>query len=567
MLGGLADPVIVVDDRMVITSANAAAGRLFGLAPEHLVGRLSTDWVHEPDRVEAAERLGALLDGQTVRAATLRLVREGDGLRWVEVTGARFADAKGNVRAAISVRDIAGRIERELAGTRAVSRSHLLSQLAVEFQSVTPGGFTEVVHAALARLGDAALAAVVELHEIEPDGTTLLLRGRWAGRGTTAERAIAAARTNFADVPALRAALSGRSDLVEVRPTDQVIDEAKSLDPSLEVALAVPLRPGDQLLGLLTIGWPTAHELTNDDRDLAVSAGRVVGTALERVRAQQALLESEALFRDLFHGSSAVMYLIDPATLRLVDANQAAADFYGYSRTAMLGMDLHRLTVHSKERLAERVESLRQDGATSVIEEHQQLADGTVRHVEIHSTPMRIASREFDLAIVQDVTDQRLAHANLQRLASTDELTGALNRRRFFELVTAELAEARVTDPPGALLMLDLDHFKAINDERGHIAGDTALVAFADACRTVLRSDDRFARLGGEEFAVFLPRTGLDQALRVAESIRAAAEGSDATVSIGVAEQEPGGSLDALYARADRRLYEAKQAGRNRVVG
>lgn len=567
MLSALSDPVIVVDDRTIITSANAAAGRLFGLPADDLVGRSCLDWVHEPDRVEGAERLTHLVSGEDVRATILRLADTSGRLRWIEVTGARF-EVDGAVRAAISVRNIDGRLARELESARSISRAQLLSQLAVEFQTVTPGRFTESLTNALRRLGDAAGAVVAELHEVEPDGTTLVLRGRWASnRAASIERTIAPARLGLAEIPRLRTALNATTDVVEIRPGEPLAEDAGRLDPALEVAIAVPLCPVDDLVAVVTLGWPSAHVLTNDERDLAASAGRVLGTALERVRAQQALLESEAMFRDLFHGSSAVMYLVDPATLRLVDANQAAANFYGYSREAMTGMDLHRLTVHSKEDLAVLVEHLRADSATTVIDERQQLSDGRVRLVEIHSTPMRINNREFDLAIVQDVTEQRLAHEQLEVLASTDELTGAMNRRRFFEVVESLLDVSTSADLPVTMLMLDLDHFKAVNDEQGHAAGDRALLDFCDACRSALRPGDHFARLGGEEFAVVLAATEREGGLEIAEAIRSAVEDSGVTVSIGVAEWAPGMTLDALYARADKLLYEAKQAGRNRVVG
>jgi diguanylate cyclase (GGDEF)-like protein len=204
---------------------------------------------------------------------------------------------------------------------------------------------------------------------------------------------------------------------------------------------------------------------------------------------------------------------------------------------------------------------------TTVIEEHQKLADDTIRIVEIHSTPMRINRREFDLAIVQDVTDQRRAHQELQRLASTDDLTGALNRRRFLEVAGEELARAERYGREAALLMLDLDHFKSVNDTRGHLAGDEMLATFAKECGALMRENDRFARLGGEEFAVFLPETGLPAALALAERIRSAAERSGVTVSIGAAQWEPGSDIEVLYARADKNLYTAKQDGRNRVVG
>src|SRR5690606_9729423 len=144
----------------------------------------------------------------------------------------------------------------------------------------------------------------------------------------------------------------------------------------------------------------------------------------------------------------------------------AAAAFYGYPREEMLGMDLYRLTVHSAEELREMIEAQRGEADTTVIEEHQRLADGTIRIVEIHSTPMQISRREFDLAIVQDVTDQRRARRELQRLASTGDLTGAMNRRRFLEVAAEELSRSERYGREAALLMLDLDHFKDVNDTR-----------------------------------------------------------------------------------------------------
>lgn len=566
MLATLSDPVIVVDDRMLITSANAAAARLFGLPTAEMVGRSCLDWVHEPDRVQGAERMTRLLAGDAVRATTARLL-DGDGnLRWVEITGARFVDG-GESRASVTIRDIVGRLERELASARSIGRAQLLSQMAVEFQRVTPPRFTETLTTALRQLGRAAGAQVAALYEVEPDGTALVLSGRWAdGRdGSGDERP--ATTVSLADIPRLRTAINGSDDVVEIHPDRREIEDAHRIDPAISIGAIVPLRPADELVAIAVIGWAPDHELTNDERDLAASAGRVLGTALERVRAQQALLESEAMFRDLFHGSSAIMYLVDPATLTLVDVNQAAATFYGYHRESMIGMELHRLTLHTREQLVAVIDAVRADGATTVIDEQQRLSDGSVRAVEIHSTPMRITSREFDLAIVQDVTERRLALEKLERLASTDEMTGAFNRRRHFELVQAILDDAATTGVPVSLLMLDLDHFKRVNDDQGHAAGDAALVEFCNATRRRLRPSDVLGRLGGEEFAVALPGDDLAAALEVGESIRRSVESTGVTVSIGVAEWSAGQTIDQLHARADQRLYEAKQSGRNRVVG
>jgi diguanylate cyclase (GGDEF)-like protein len=159
--------------------------------------------------------------------------------------------------------------------------------------------------------------------------------------------------------------------------------------------------------------------------------------------------------------------------------------------------------------------------------------------------------------------------------ANTDPLTGISNRRHFTPALNAELERARRHSQPLAVLMLDIDHFKQINDRYGHAAGDETIRCLAQLCRQSLRSFDLVARLGGEEFALMLPSTDLKSALAAAERLRQQAallqvvgergERFDFTVSIGVAAMAPGDDASALLARADKGLYRAKQTGRNRV--
>ena len=568
VLDAFPDPVAVIDEAYVVVAANPEAERYFGVESGGLLGRSALDLVHEPDRIEAAERAAGLLSGVPQRVLTVRMIVAERRQAWVEVRGRLFRTTEGQERAVLSMRDVGWRLDRELASARALSHAMLLAQLAVQFQSVTPDQLGDALATALGQIGDAAHAEVVAVHEVGPDGTAHVLRGRWIdARSRLATMAVAAGQVAVSTVPTWTTALGSTIDMFDLGTDKVPTSEVHLLDPALASAVSVPLSEGDRLVGSLTVSWPRGERIEHLDRDFVAGAGRVIGSAIVRVRGVQALLESEALFRDLFRSSSAVMYLVDPLSLRLVDVNAAAASFYGYARAEMLGMDLHRLTVHSAEDLRSMIDSIRADEHTTVIEEHQMLSDGTVRIVEIHSTPMRINRRAFDLAIVQDVTEQRRAHKELQRLASTDDLTGALNRRRFLEIAADELARSDRYGRDAALLMLDLDHFKAINDTKGHLAGDEVLAAFAHECASLMREHDHFARLGGEEFAVFLPETGLPAALALAERIRAAAEHVGVTVSIGAAQREPGTDIEVLYAQADKNLYAAKQAGRNRVVG
>jgi diguanylate cyclase (GGDEF)-like protein len=155
--------------------------------------------------------------------------------------------------------------------------------------------------------------------------------------------------------------------------------------------------------------------------------------------------------------------------------------------------------------------------------------------------------------------------ARLEAIARTDDLTGLANRRAWEELLPTELARASRDGAPLCVAMLDLDHFKAYNDEHGHQAGDRLLKAAAGAWRGSLRATDVLARYGGEEFVVVLPRCDLEDALVLIARLRKATP-NDQTVSAGVALWDGEEAPEALVARADEALYEAKNAGRNQVI-
>ncbi|OGO57723.1 MAG: hypothetical protein A2Z32_10750, partial [Chloroflexi bacterium RBG_16_69_14] len=169
-----------------------------------------------------------------------------------------------------------------------------------------------------------------------------------------------------------------------------------------------------------------------------------------------------------------------------------------------------------------------------------------------------------------------LAHDRLERLAAVDPLTEAYNRRFGLARLREEFSRAVRAENPLGVLMFDLDHFKAVNDTYGHLVGDRVLRAVAGACRRVVREGDVLIRYGGEEFLVLLPGAGLEDVRQVGERVRrAVAETSvedgdlrvGITVSLGGATfRDTSDSTDSLIALADRALYEAKEAGRDRLV-
>jgi diguanylate cyclase (GGDEF)-like protein len=169
-------------------------------------------------------------------------------------------------------------------------------------------------------------------------------------------------------------------------------------------------------------------------------------------------------------------------------------------------------------------------------------------------------------------------HEEIYRLTITDALTGIHNKRHLLEFLERELTRSTRHERPLAVVLFDIDHFKAINDHHGHLAGDLVLRELTQRLRKEVRRDELFARYGGEEFVVVLPETTLEGAVHVAERLRALAadesfdyngQALTVTISLGVAGSTGCENLTPLefIGRADAKLYQAKQEGRNRVVG
>ncbi|MFV3131066.1 diguanylate cyclase [Niveispirillum sp. KHB5.9] len=216
-------------------------------------------------------------------------------------------------------------------------------------------------------------------------------------------------------------------------------------------------------------------------------------------------------------------------------------------------------------------------GAPLITRDGQPL--GTVCIIDLQPRAMTPGEQETlaDLAaIVMDEMELRLANHHLAVLAQTDPLTGALNRRTFFSLTEREIGRRSRTGCDLAVLLMDIDHFKKINDTHGHAAGDKVLTGFTHRISQVIRVQDVFARLGGEEFALVLPDSTLAQAVETGERLRRIVEHTPiptengpikVTVSMGGAVVHPGEvSIDPALARADEALYRAKHEGRNRVL-
>ncbi len=282
------------------------------------------------------------------------------------------------------------------------------------------------------------------------------------------------------------------------------------------------------------------------------------------------------------------------ADLRVLFWNACLEDWTGIDRREMLGSRLSQRFPHFAEpRYVARLANVLAAGAPTVFSSqlHPHLLPCPLRggrHRVLHTVAAAVPAVDRPgshlLLVLQDVTNLSDTLAALEaarddsaRQAATDPLTGIANRRHFAEQASRLIATAQRHTRPCALLELDLDGLKTVNDTYGHAIGDAMILAFVRTCRLSLRESDILGRLGGDEFAVLLPETTVEQAQAIAERVRQAfaregvyvgGERLEVSVSVGVAilDSTDRATLDALLRGADTALYEAKRAGRNRVV-
>ena len=321
------------------------------------------------------------------------------------------------------------------------------------------------------------------------------------------------------------------------------------------------------------------------ERDTAGHVTRALGILMDvdaDRKAEISAAQTKEAYQRLIESAAEGIFVLDREG-RLQLFNPAAERLLGWHAAEVIGRDAHAL-FHCSD---DGKEAISRDECPLVMT----LADGvsrrglrlTYRHMDGRPIPVEISVSPIALdgvpdgavALISDVSRQLAYETELQHLARTDGLTALWNRRYFVELLERELMRADRDDSPLSLLMIDIDHFKHVNDQYGHAAGDAVLVALAAHFRVQLRQVDVIGRLGGEEFGIGLPGIAIDEATGVAERLRGSIEAMHVladehhihfTVSIGVTCWHRAESFDALLARADAALYDAKETGRNRVV-
>jgi diguanylate cyclase (GGDEF)-like protein/PAS domain S-box-containing protein len=517
------------------SQVNPALCRLLGYTEQELLEMTFLEVTHPADRGASLEsRLRQLAGASPELRIEKRYVRSDGKVVWASVTSTLVRDPDGNPLYTVAqIEDVTERVRTQRALTEAEERFHrAFDQAPIGMALVTPAGRWLQVNPALC-----------ELLGYEADELTAL---------------------SFMDVTHpddLEASLEHSRRQVDGEVESARIEKRFIRSDARTVWVAL------------------TSSLTRDADGAPLHFVAQIEDVTERVLAQRALEEAEDRFRRAFDDAPIGMAIValDGRWLRV---NATLCEITGYSEEELLGStfkdithpdDLSRNTAELDELISGRARSvrmekryLRPNGRTVWVNVSSSLIH------DADSRPLHIVSQ------IEDVTDRKRAETRLQELADHDPLTGLLNRRRFDEELMVTILRLRRHGGRSALLLLDLDRFKHVNDTFGHKVGDEVLIAVADVLSRRLRGTDVVARLGGDEFAALLHEAEADAARAVAEELAAAlrarrvgAGGREVRVtgSIGIVllDADTVGNEDDPLIAADLALYQAKHAGRDRI--
>ena len=306
-------------------------------------------------------------------------------------------------------------------------------------------------------------------------------------------------------------------------------------------------------------------------------------TALrENESINRALRESEAKFRGLVSQSLVGIAIIENG--KFTYSNARFDEIFGYSTDEVRGLGPLDVAIEDDRPLVAESIRKRLSGEVERVDYvfRGLRKNGAVIDIEVHSNTMEIGGKLAMISLIIDVTERTRAAREVQALqerlreqSTHDALTGLYNRRYLDEIIGPEMISAEAHGYAVSVIISDLDHFKAINDRYGHVAGDEVLRTFGSLMRRYARASDIYCRYGGEEFLLVLPQVAEDIAVERAEQLRSAMAAAripvgalqiTVTASFGVATSPRDGRTgDELIAAADSALYAAKASGRNRV--
>jgi diguanylate cyclase (GGDEF)-like protein/PAS domain S-box-containing protein len=604
-----ADAIIATDIGFRITACNAAAAALYRISADEMVGRVATEISESAlDRDARMALMRRALAGETVSLEGVH--RRHDESEFVlAASAAPVRVASGEIVGIVSImRDVTAEWQARHTLERAERRARMLAEASrvLDRSLQAPHVVSSITQLVVPELAD--LCAVVTVDQ-ESGGTELIdvaavdpavgdLVRRVLSRIPLTDEALARSQ------PAL---VAGKDVLLDPAPPElhervaaacpDLRDQLAELTPTS--VMIVPLRALGRTLGLMFLSSLSAdRRFDHEDLGLARELADRVAQALENARLlatakrAQAAAEVAAHERGIAQQRFSSAFAHAPIGMALVSAegglvsridnvNPAFCELTGFTPQQLLGRDLIGTLVHpSNRRLATKELEQLMCGAIDVASGERRLLrqGGADVWVQVSVAPLGRARGASELVVqVQDISERKRHEGQLAYLADHDPLTGLFNRRRFVEELGRTAASAYRHGVATAVLVIDVDHFKYVNDTYGHAAGDDVLTAVARILEQRTRETDVVGRLGGDEFGIILTHSSAADAHTVALSLLHELRDHRSTLvneqpvavtaSIGLRMVERGDGLtaDELIVEADVAMYDAKENGRNRV--
>ena len=582
-LAELAPDAIVIHGDGMIYFVNAAAVTLFGAtSADEIIGKTLREFMHpETDPATGRSIAGVLAQERITHPFVEKLVKVDGSIIEVEVMTSQI-DSQGQPALRTIIREIQENKSAEQILRLRLALIELSSTLSLEM----------LMQRALDEIGRIMNSPIGFYHFVEADQKTISLQA-WTTR-TLQEfcQAEGQGMSNNLDEAGVWADCIRQRKAIILNDYE-TLTHRKGLPhghAKIKRMLVVPTMRDGQIVSMLGVGnKPSDYE--EKDINLATYAADVIWVIIERKRSELKLQDYqhqlEAQNQELRKLSLAIeqsgnTIIITDASGVIRYANPRFEETSGYRLDEVIGKTPRILkSGYQKAVFYQDLWRTITNGQIWRGELHNRRKDGSLYWESATIAPVQNTTGEVTdfIAIKEDITDRKRMEADLERLATTDSLTGTLNRRQITKVANQELERAQRHGHPTSIILLDIDELKEINDQYGHAAGDLAIQHTAKTLLENLRTIDSLGRYGGDEFVILLPETDHLEAAQVAERLRATMKDKKVlyrdqdlhlSISLGLipvmgGSNERASDFDTLTQLADKALYQAKEAGRNYV--
>ncbi|HET7452886.1 MAG TPA: EAL domain-containing protein, partial [Thermoanaerobaculia bacterium] len=547
-----------LDDRLLY--ANEAFLSAYGFRLDEVLGKpVPALWSSRLPQPFSAEILRTSRDGWTAEVTTV--TRDGRDLP-IELVTSPIRDERGDMAGLVGIgRDITERKEAE----RLQSALYRIAETATSTGDLPQ--FYAAIHSIVGELMDAR-----NFYVALRDSTGRLTFPYFADEAdSTPPAAASGGLTDY--VIDSGEPLFASPETFESLVREGIVEPRGS--PSIDW-IGAPLRAGDEVFGALVVqSYSPETRFGERDRDILMFVSRHVAAVIARRRAAEALRDADEFRERVLESATNAIFALDRAG-RLTLVNRRACEITGFPAAELIGSSAERLLPFARlaEVRAQFRRTVRDRAAVSLFETDLVRRDGSLAPVTFSLAPLLAGRRVIGVAgTAEDITERRRAQERIEHLAYHDALTGLPNHALLQDRLEIAISRARHDRRSIAVLFLDLDRFKVVNDSLGHPMGDRLLQRVGDRLTSVVRQGDTVARLGGDEFVVVLSDLNdVEDAVRVGEKIVAAIrlpfrigdEELFVTTSLGLSVYPTDGeSGETLIKNADTAMYRAKEQGRD----